>query len=216
MMDKEEAIELLTYMMMAYTPKDQYGDYDDPEPYEQAIEMAIEALQTQKDGDLISKQDAIRWVKTECNPYGKPTLDFESGKKVIEHLEQMPSAETPTVSEKHQLSEETPTNAPTDLISRADVLALAEKGYIISNSNYKKVCDLINELPSADRPSGEWVESLERNDMMYWYSYGGTCTNCGEYSEYLTRYCGDCGAVMYALNDCGEVIGGEKMRGDEE
>lgn len=42
--------------------------------------------------DLISRQAAIRWVKTECNPYGNPTLDFESGKKVIEHLEQMPSA----------------------------------------------------------------------------------------------------------------------------
>ena len=43
--------------------------------------------------DLISRQAAIRWVKTECNPYGKPTLDFESGKKVIEHLEQMPPAQ---------------------------------------------------------------------------------------------------------------------------
>lgn len=43
--------------------------------------------------DLIDRQAAIRWVKTECNSYGKPTIDFESGKKVIEHLEQMPSAE---------------------------------------------------------------------------------------------------------------------------
>lgn len=43
-------------------------------------------------GDMISREQAIRWVKTECNPYGKPTLDFESGKKVIEHLEQMPPA----------------------------------------------------------------------------------------------------------------------------
>ena len=43
------------------------------------------------ENDLISRQDAIRWVKTECNPYGKPTLDFESGKKVIKHLKQMPS-----------------------------------------------------------------------------------------------------------------------------
>ena len=42
--------------------------------------------------DLISRQKAIRWVKTECNPYGKPTLDFECGKMVIEHLKQMPSA----------------------------------------------------------------------------------------------------------------------------
>jgi hypothetical protein len=54
--------------------------------------------------DLISREDAIRWVKTECNPYGKPTLDFESGKKVIEHLEQMPSAQ-----ETHE--ERTETNA---------------------------------------------------------------------------------------------------------
>lgn len=40
--------------------------------------------------DLIVRQAAIQWVKTECNPYGNPTLDFESGKKVIEHLEHMP------------------------------------------------------------------------------------------------------------------------------
>ena len=44
----------------------------------------------------ISRHDAIRWVKTECNPYGKPTLDFESGKRVIEHLEQMQSADRPS------------------------------------------------------------------------------------------------------------------------
>ena len=43
--------------------------------------------------DLISRQAEIRWVKTECNPYGKPTLDFESGKRVIKHLEQMPPAQ---------------------------------------------------------------------------------------------------------------------------
>ena len=43
--------------------------------------------------DLISRSAAIRWVKTECNPYGKPTLEFESGKKVIEHLEQMQPAQ---------------------------------------------------------------------------------------------------------------------------
>lgn len=43
--------------------------------------------------DLISRQAAIRWVKTECNPYGKPSLDYESGVKVIDHLEKMPSVQ---------------------------------------------------------------------------------------------------------------------------
>lgn len=42
--------------------------------------------------DTISRADAIRWVKTECNPYGKPTLDYDSGFRVIEHLKEMPPA----------------------------------------------------------------------------------------------------------------------------
>ena len=46
--------------------------------------------------DIISRPAAIRWVKQECNPYGKPTLDFESGKRVMEHLERMPSAQPET------------------------------------------------------------------------------------------------------------------------
>ena len=71
----------------------------------QALHMAVEALKAQlsQEGttpsttpttaDTISRQAAIRWVKTECNPYGKPTLDFESGKRVMKHLEQMPPAQ---------------------------------------------------------------------------------------------------------------------------
>lgn len=52
------------------------------------------SVQPEQCEDAVSRKDAIRWLKTECNPYGKPTLDFESGKKVIEHLERM-SAVTP-------------------------------------------------------------------------------------------------------------------------
>ena len=29
------------------------------------------------------------YVKRECNPYGKPSLDFESGKQILNYLEQM-------------------------------------------------------------------------------------------------------------------------------
>lgn len=56
--------------------------------------------------DLISRQAAIKWVKTECNPYSKPTLDFESGKKVIEYLEQMPSVQQWVPLSTNQLPEE--------------------------------------------------------------------------------------------------------------
>ena len=43
--------------------------------------------------DTISRQAAIRWIKAECNPYGKPTLDYETSCKIMEHLDRMPSAE---------------------------------------------------------------------------------------------------------------------------
>lgn len=43
-MTREEAIKLLEHISIAYTPTDAYGDYDDPQPYEEAIDMAIEAL----------------------------------------------------------------------------------------------------------------------------------------------------------------------------
>ena len=53
-MTREEAKELLIHILMTYEPKDQYGDYDDPEPYEQAITMAIEALSAE---DVVPYED---------------------------------------------------------------------------------------------------------------------------------------------------------------
>lgn len=34
-----------------------------------------------------------RAIKTECNPYGKPTIDFESGKKVLKIIDDAPTVE---------------------------------------------------------------------------------------------------------------------------
>lgn len=40
--------------------------------------------------------DALYYkVKCECNPYGKPTIDFESGKKVLDWIEKAPTVERP-------------------------------------------------------------------------------------------------------------------------
>lgn len=43
--------------------------------------------------DCISRQAAIRWIKAECNPYGKPTLNYETSCRIMEYLDRMPSAE---------------------------------------------------------------------------------------------------------------------------
>lgn len=40
--------------------------------------------------------DALYYkVKCECNPYGKPSIDFESGKKVLNWIEQARTVERP-------------------------------------------------------------------------------------------------------------------------
>ena len=44
--------------------------------------------------DLISREALKRAIKTECNPYGKPTIDFESGKKVLKIIDNVPTVDT--------------------------------------------------------------------------------------------------------------------------
>lgn len=43
--------------------------------------------------DLISRKHLYRRIKTECNPYGKPTIDFESGKRVLDIIDNAPTVE---------------------------------------------------------------------------------------------------------------------------
>ena len=44
--------------------------------------------------DLISRSVLYRAIKTECNPYGKPTIDFESGNRVLDIIERAPAVHT--------------------------------------------------------------------------------------------------------------------------
>lgn len=110
--------------------------------------------------DCIDRQEAIRWVKSECNPYGKPTLDYESGIKVIEHLERMPSAQ----SETHDKRTET---HACDLIDRQE--AIDEINKLEYPSSLVDVKRIIVELPSAQPDLDEW------------------CTDCKEYDS--ERHC---------------------------
>ena len=41
----------------------------------------------------IDADDLYRRVKTKTNPYGKPTLDYESGVKVLDMIKQAPTAD---------------------------------------------------------------------------------------------------------------------------
>lgn len=58
-MTREEAIKLIEYISTAFVPTDMYGDYDDPRPYEEALDMSIEALKTEQIGEWVRKEKEI-------------------------------------------------------------------------------------------------------------------------------------------------------------
>ena len=60
-----------------------FGDY--------ALVEGAKAVPVPPHGRLIDADALFRKVKTECNPYGKPTIEFESGKKVLEMIENAPT-----------------------------------------------------------------------------------------------------------------------------
>ena len=115
--------------------------------------------------DLISRQDAIRWVKAECNPYGKPTLDYESGIKVIEHLERMSSVQPET----HDKRTETHV---CDCISRQAAIDAIQKWGLIDGLSEGQAIEILadeEKVPSAQPDLDEW------------------CTDCSEYDQ--ERHC---------------------------
>lgn len=50
---------------------------------------------------LIDANALYREVKTECNPYGKPTIGFDDGKKVLKLIDAAPTIEAEPVRRGH-------------------------------------------------------------------------------------------------------------------
>lgn len=69
-----------------------------------------------------------RAIKTECNPYGKPTIDFESGKKVLKIID----------------------NAPTVHYPNCDICEDKAKQYSLGFQD--------GYLTGKERPQGEWID----------------------------------------------------------
>lgn len=56
---------------------------------------------------LIDADKLCDWINTECNPYGKPTIEFESGCRVIDFIKRMPTVlvKEKVIEELKQISE---------------------------------------------------------------------------------------------------------------
>lgn len=144
----------------------------------------------------MDREEAIKILKSKMD--GSVDTSYEWAEAVRMAIEAL-SAETPTDQQKHQLSEETPTDAPTDLISRADAIKAIESRQteqwidadVDYNNGLESAVAEIKALPSADRPSGEWImqnEELKISDYR--------CSVCGHYQDDTTDFCPNCGAKM--------------------
>lgn len=149
-MTREEAIEALTAIKDEATEDEHSVCYVTSEDAD-AINMAIEALNNvmDKPNDVVeSDNDAIDLISRQA--LCQYALNQKDKSVTPNDIMRFPSAETPTVSEKHQLSEETPTNAPTDLISIQ--MAIEHWGRSSGNLTNDQIAELqreIESLPSA-------------------------------------------------------------------
>lgn len=50
---------------------------------------------------LIDADKLYNWVRRECNPYGKPTIDFESGNRMLDMIKR-----SSTASDREKVIEE--------------------------------------------------------------------------------------------------------------
>lgn len=114
--------------------------------------------------DLISRQDIKYHVQLEAmgnGQYEEVEIAYKSD------IESLPSAEAPTVSEKHQLSEETPTYTSTDLIRRQDAIDAVRKVWC-DNDDRKDFKQRLYEMGNNDAVEDTigYIESLPSADAV--------------------------------------------------
>lgn len=186
-MTKEEAIKsVLKYLVHKQQEQGSWG-YADNNDNEISWNEVIRWVDQQPCGDLISRQSVIDTIETDCswdifNEWGSRT---PTGECIINAIKSVPSVETESCG---------------DCISRQAVLDLAESGKLVSNGNYKSVCDAINGLPSVEpkQKKGHWIMQNDRSKKLLGWLF---CSECNAWIGEPTDYCSNCGADMREVDN---------------
>ena len=96
-----------------------------------------------------------------------------------------------------------------NLIKREDALQALVECDSVKGFAYRQMEEAIRAIPTADRPSGEWIKHKERtivrdNNFIDFFPMEYECSNCGlrratyaiNSSLSLTNFCPNCGADM--------------------
>ena len=87
-----------------------------------------------------------------------------------------------------------------DLIKRSDAIEKIADYFDLIGYSRRFAKILLDKVPSADRPKGEWIEDYHGNGWNDYWDY--TCSNCGKRYERAdavlckANFCPNCGADM--------------------
>lgn len=224
-MTREEAIKLLEHISIAYTPTDAYGDYDDPQPYEDALDMAIEALQADMycpncgvrlvtedkyiepththgrliDADALKEREKELWDCDFIHPQYEDTL--------ADVINRAPTAQAEIncihCPHYHETEDDTGVHGHCGSHGRlidADALSkkLCETTLFVKDGEVFQ--RMINDAPTVqdDRPHGEWIFDTGIPIGGGRTSAGYVCSNCRK--DYFRvdgfTFCPNCGSDM--------------------
>ena len=74
---------------------------------------------------------------------------------------------------------------------------LSAYGVPLDEEKFQEAIDMAIEALSE--PSGMWIDT--QGNQLKIGGYSGYCSACHAWSEYLTDYCGKCGAYMVKENE---------------
>ena len=148
--------------------------------------------------DTISRQAAIRWIKAECNPYGKPTLDYETSCRIMKHLDRMPSAEPERLTDDDFETIRIHLNAQKEKLCNQQRWEEAKE--------YQRIIDRFMAFASAEpRKKGKWIKIPEfcGDDVSGFVDNHFSCSECKKEAEInswgfyiLSDFCPNCGSDM--------------------
>lgn len=144
----------------------------------------------------MTKEEAINRLKNMAWIYG--SVEREQNIEAIDMAISALSEKTETLTHEEAWAE----IEASDLISRADAIEAVQDVDTRESVNVSEAVKAINALPSANRPSGEWLPSNIPNEKWVCSECGGACWYYEHTMELgKSNYCPNCGARMKGGDD---------------
>ena len=144
--------------------------------------------------------DAERKQGSDVMNYGQERINQTD--TIIAFVENLPSADAVSLEEFEQMR--FLADKSMEMVGEptwADVLAELHERFDALEKELRRASAEMSAIirEHVDRPKGDWIDGHGNHVPMTEHS--AYCSHCGEWSEYLTDYCGNCGASMGERED---------------